>query len=191
MVALVGAGGLVCQQVPVETADFAIDFTRQWRCLTATASWFRPMRRSRPSATAAPEYPALRPIRLVARRVAGACANRDEQQPVFPERPTDIEAIERGIHQRLQGRIIEGADTAIDKMAFTVGLPACSAMVIFSGTKNVGAAVEARTTRHSGKSALSMKLSLGPARKYRPRGLLPNGHGLPVSMRLVTISRPV
>jgi hypothetical protein len=63
-------------------------------------------------------------------------------------------------------------------------------IVIFSGSKYAGAAVEARTTCQSGYSPLPT-VPPGRAAKYLPFGLLLIGHQLPVSIRLVIRSRPV
>jgi hypothetical protein len=57
----------------------------------------------------------------------------------------------------------------------TAFLPFSDAMVMGSGSKYDGAAVDARTTFPSGWSPFEIQMSACSALKYRPRGLLPSG----------------
>src|SRR5258705_3853911 len=69
--------------------------------------------------------------------------------------------------------------------------PPPRAILIFSGSKKRGAAVDARTTCQSGYAEFAIVLLFSRTLKYLLCGLFEIGHGLPVLSRLVTTKRPV
>src|ERR1017187_4960760 len=86
--------------------------------------------------------------------------------------------------------LLNGLTPPPTKSPITVFCPGFSIIVMDSGSKNAGAAVDERTTCHRGYSPFPITPP-GRDAEYVPCGLLDMGHGLPLSNRFDMTSRPV